>query len=247
MFLSTGDVLSTLGWCIQHPKQTLFVLWEKWSGFQYPANLPTTGRIGGTVTDFSLYDAFEIPRELADWDIRLQDLYWLIQLQRDRNPRRILEFGTFTGLATLYLAKHARSDAEIVTLDSLAYFERYKPDPGLALGMRFDGTEWASKIRVIDGDLEDLEPERLGKFDFIFVDADHHYRSTKRDTCNALQMLDDGGTIVWHDYHPEVQGGGVVRCLNEYNAELETITRIRGTHLAFWDKPGARSEPSSVR
>ena len=235
--LTLGDMFATLAWCVRHPLRSGWFLWYKWSGFQYPISLPTTDRIGDVAVDLSDYDTFEIPRELADWDIRLQDLYWLIVLLKDRKPSRILEFGTFTGLTTLYLARYSEPDTQVVTLDSSHYFEQFKPDPRLEVGMRFVGTEWASRIRLVDADLADLDPHSLGKFDFIFVDADHHYESVKRDTKSALQMLEDGGTIVWHDYQPEVQGGGVVRCLNELNRNLESIQRIRGTHLAFWDKP----------
>jgi len=235
--VTLADVSRTLVWCLRHPKQTVFVLWDKWSGLRYPVTLPVTDLIGDAAVSFQRYEQFEVPTEVADWDIRLQDLFWLVQLVRNRRPRRILEFGTFTGLATLYLAKNSENDTEIVTLDWERFFDEFKPAPELRIGMRFLGTEWESKIRVVDGDLDHLDPGGLGTFDFIFVDADHRYESTKRDTHNALQMLADGGTIVWHDYQREVQGGGVVRCLNEYNARLGSITRIRGTHLAFWDKP----------
>ena len=40
-----------------------------------------------------------------------------------------------------------------------------------------------------------------GKFDFVFVDGDHHYESVLSDTKNAFKLLkDENSIIVWHDY-----------------------------------------------
>ena len=46
-------------------------------------------------------------------------------------------------------------------------------------------------------DFKNLE----GKFDLIFVDADHHYEGVKIDTQNAFKLLkNENSIIVWHDY-----------------------------------------------
>jgi hypothetical protein len=46
-------------------------------------------------------------------------------------------------------------------------------------------------------DFKDL----IGKFDVVFVDADHEYPGVKIDTANARTLLkDDSSVIIWHDY-----------------------------------------------
>lgn len=39
-------------------------------------------------------------------------------------------------------------------------------------------------------------------FDVIFIDGLHHYDQVKRDTVNALKVLNEGGWIAFHDFLP---------------------------------------------
>ena len=40
------------------------------------------------------------------------------------------------------------------------------------------------------------------KFDIIFIDGLHEYEQVKRDAVNALNSLNDGGWIAFHDFLP---------------------------------------------
>lgn len=40
------------------------------------------------------------------------------------------------------------------------------------------------------------------QFDFIFIDADHHYEQVRQDFVNSVKVLNHGGTIVLHDTDP---------------------------------------------
>lgn len=47
---------------------------------------------------------------------------------------------------------------------------------------------------------ESIMPETLGrKFDCIFIDADHQYRSVQKDFLLAEKVLEDNGIIILHD------------------------------------------------
>jgi hypothetical protein len=55
--------------------------------------------------------------------------------------------------------------------------------------------------RYIQADSSRINFDELGKFDLIFIDGDHSYKSIKNDTINAFKLLkDDDSIIVWHDY-----------------------------------------------
>ena len=37
------------------------------------------------------------------------------------------------------------------------------------------------------------------KFDLIFIDGGHNFKTVKADTINSLKMVKKGGMIMWHD------------------------------------------------
>ena len=102
--------------------------------------------------------------------------------------------------------------------------------------MRYKGTIYQKKIKRVALNLENMNTENFETQDFIFIDAMHLYEDVKRDTNNALQLLNPGGMIVWHDYNVDVSGAGVVRYLNELSKTLKNIVQIKGTNLAFYKK-----------
>mgnify|MGYP001346207933 CR=1 FL=1 len=47
--------------------------------------------------------------------------------------------------------------------------------------------------------------ENTNKYDIIFIDGDHEYKQCYRDIINALDALNEGGTIVCHDMNPTTE------------------------------------------
>jgi hypothetical protein len=43
------------------------------------------------------------------------------------------------------------------------------------------------------------------KFDVIYIDADHHHESIRKDFNNAVKRLEEGGCIFLHDLFPETE------------------------------------------
>jgi hypothetical protein len=65
-----------------------------------------------------------------------------------------------------------------------------------------------------------------GKFDFVFIDADHSYEGCKADIAAWFPRVKDGGWIGGHDYeNTEFPKFGVTEAVNEfvnkYGLELE--------------------------
>ncbi|MBC7634410.1 MAG: class I SAM-dependent methyltransferase [Acetobacteraceae bacterium] len=49
---------------------------------------------------------------------------------------------------------------------------------------------------------DDFFATNTDSFDVIFIDGLHHYDQVKRDTVNALKVLNEGGWIAYHDFLP---------------------------------------------
>lgn len=221
-----------------HPRETFWSARRLYWSRRVRPQVPAVESVGNRTADMKAYSAFEVPTLLCPWDTPIHDLFWLVELLKAAQPRRIMEFGTCTGLATYYLAKNSAPDAVVTTLDLPDEdFERIKPSPEITLGMRFKGTPEESKIRRVPVDLACLDTSRFEPQDFIFIDAQHGYEDALRDSENALRMLAPGGTIVWHDYDVEESCAGVVRALNDLERKLHGIKRLKGTTLAFYRKP----------
>ena len=63
--------------------------------------LESVTEIGDCKSNVDSYAEFVIPTLCKNWDIPLNDLFWLTRLLIQEKPIRIAEFGTFTRLATL--------------------------------------------------------------------------------------------------------------------------------------------------
>jgi len=167
-------------------------------------------------------------------NVNSDELLCIAGLVAKRNPRRLLEVGTLDGNTTLQMALNSQEDAEIHTLD-------LPPDAEGYLGYdsskrRYEGTPSEKKVIQHLGDSMKVDFAGFAggkKFDFIFIDANHDYEFVKNDTLKALEVLEEGGCILWHDYAPLFSG--VFSWLNELSEKLP-IKRIEGTTLGYYEK-----------
>lgn len=75
----------------------------------------------------------------------------------------------------------------------------------------------------------------------MFVDGSHAYDYVLSDTDRALDLVDAGGIIVWHDYGV---WEGVTRALEEIEAQRRPgLKHIKGTSLVFWRNDEKRGAP----
>jgi hypothetical protein len=74
--------------------------------------------------------------------------------------------------------------------------------------------------------------------DVIFIDADHNYKSVKKDFENSLKILNEGGCILLHDTDPSVvEQEAQDRCGDSYrivddiekNPQINIVTIPHGT------------------
>jgi len=182
-------------------------------------------------------------------NVRISELAILAALARQCRPgSNIFEIGTFDGRTTLNLALNAPESCKIHTLDlppelatkyALAEGERHmveKPAPG-ARYKEYRGSNPGAIARIHqllgDSAAFDYSPHQKS-CSLIFVDGSHAYDYALSDTRAALEMVETGGIIVWHDYGI---WSGVTQALGELEAkERLGLRNIRGTSLVIWRK-----------
>jgi predicted O-methyltransferase YrrM len=150
-----------------------------------------------------------------------------------KQPKYILEIGTYTGYSAICLAKGLQSDGVLTTIDaneeikSIAqkYFERSKN---------------ASQINFVVGDAKEIIPTLNQKFDIVFIDADKRNYSNYFDL--IIDKVNSGGLIIadnvlWSGKIIENEGKMDVdtKALHAFNAKISSDSRIEKMILPFRD------------
>ena len=123
-------------------------------------------------------------------------------LARMSGARKTLEIGTLGGYSTIWLARALPDDGRLITLEMNAKHAEIARRNVARAGLE-------SKVEIRTGaalaTLPKLEAERLGPFDFVFIDADKTNNAAYLEW--ALRLSRSGTTIVVDNV---VREGGVV-------------------------------------
>lgn len=157
----------------------------------------------------------------------------LSMISKLKQPKTILELGTFTGYATLCLAEGLQKDGEIHTIDineELVDFQR----------KYFDKSVYGDQIFQHLGDALEIIPKLNKTFDLIFIDAD------KPNYVNYFNLIIDklnsGGIILsdnvlWHGkvVEPLDPKDASTKAVLDYNTLLKEDPRIETVLLPIRD------------
>ncbi len=180
-------------------------------------------------------------------NVRVSELGILSACAADcRNNSNLFEIGTFDGRTTLNLAMSSPQNCVVYTLDlppdcepvnALAPGERHMVDktkPGSRYEKNRESHPGAvNKIHQLHGDsaVFDFSPSAKS-CSLVFVDGSHCYETVKSDSYAAMEMVEPGGTVLWHDYGI---WEGVTNVLDEMAFhDGMSILNISGTSLAYW-------------
>ena len=207
---------------------------------QEPVELPVVAA-SSIVPSSGLLDIREI--DAVDGNVSERELVTICRLVQFFKPRRLFEIGTFDGRTTVNLAAKSAGDALVYTLDLPrdaidsaaapihAHEVRYADKS--ESGARYRSTDVAPRIEQLYGDSGTFDFSGFYQgIDFVFVDGSHSYEYVINDSLHAIQMLREGGVILWHDYS---RWDGVTRALNELRRlkrEFAAVEWIEGTTLA---------------
>lgn len=177
---------------------------------------------------------------MGAWSTPLIYVYVLLKAALGFQSRNILELGRYRGDTARLLAENTGEEVKICAVD---INEQH--------GSSYRGLDIARKITRKTGSILPELFDASEKFDLIFVDADHDFKSVMNDTTVAFKLLSPQGVILWHDYvHQQYFHGmgGVPEALNEFQ-KTKSIYVIRGTSLALCSNhPGweTKSLPSRI-
>jgi len=116
----------------------------------------------------------------------------------------ILEIGTHRGVSAtlLALALH-HSGAREKKLVSVDVFDVNRENGlGQTPAARMKAMGFAGFVEFVQADSVDHLRRCREKYDLIFLDGDHRAPAVYREIPAALKLLNPGGVILLHDYHP---------------------------------------------
>lgn len=166
------------------------------------------------------------------------DVYCWRALCFDVRPRMILELGTGEGLF-LSTVMPCLPDSQAVTINAPVGKTTpgtnttfRVPDSG-KIGRLFRGKGYEGRIKQVFCLTRDMLSS-LGddRFDLVHIDASHDKEDVIADTLNSLKVLNPGGTIVWHDFHP----GRSHPWIADVCAALECLYADGVVNTVFWFK-----------
>ena len=82
---------------------------------------------------------------------------------------------------------------------------------------------FGERFTFIEGDSREVLKSIEGKFDLIYIDADHLYEPTYEDLVNSSKLLVEGGYMIADDADPTHQNFGSGRAIDRFCSEYGFI------------------------
>jgi predicted O-methyltransferase YrrM len=160
-------------------------------------------------------DAFTIPDGTGG--VNPGDRRAIYYLVGKLKPASVLEIGTHIGASTLHIASalsmcrmKADSNANLVSVDTVDVNDP-TAKTWTKYGMEHSPVEMI-KAMGFDTLVEFVKDTSLNyfagcerTFDFIFLDGDHAGKTVYQEIPAALNLLNENGTILLHDYYPNLK------------------------------------------
>jgi predicted O-methyltransferase YrrM len=136
------------------------------------------------------------PVQVFQWAAEFEQL---LDIYRERAPKRVLEIGTYHGGSLWHWLQNARPGATVVSVDS------YKVGPD----NRDMYESWCParvKVIALAGDSHDTaiaaEVKKLAPYQWVWIDGGHRYTDVKTDWELYGSMCAPGGIVCFHDILP---------------------------------------------
>lgn len=185
--------------------------------------------------------------------LKFTDAFVLKQLLIKYRPRTILEIGSFLGFSTRWVLEVTNGWGSALTAIDPNIRHRVFDDPRNFVE-KLNSAFYPGRLEIVTGffgsldgnvyyDYEHYEPKRdrtyvdalvrnrstidrmwSRKFDFIFIDGDHTYKSVMNNFEAAVSLLNNNGTIVFHD---ALSWTDVNRALKDIKTEYDERADVR--------------------
>ncbi|MGV6861201.1 MAG: O-methyltransferase [Putridiphycobacter sp.] len=150
-----------------------------------------------------------------------------------KQPKHILEIGTYTGYSALCLAEGLPKDGQLTTIDvneEVAFFaQRF-----------FDQSPYKTQIKLLVGNACELIPTLTSRFDLVFIDADkENYKAyfdliIDRVEPNGFILIDN---VLWngHILKPTDEMDKSTLAIHEFNSMAHNDSRVENVLLPIRD------------
>ena len=151
---------------------------------------------------------------------------------RLKQPKTILEVGTFTGYATLCLAEGLPAYGQLITLDKNDEFKAIQDK-------FFQASDYRSQIQQILGNAREIIPTLPETFDLVFLDADKRYYPEYFEM--ILPKMNKGGllladNVLWYGKVTDPQAKDAeTTAIKKYNELLAKDPRVEAVIVPVRD------------
>ena len=166
---------------------------------------------------------------MASGPVQGRFLQILCQLMQ---PKKVLEIGTFTGFATICMARGMASDGLLTTIEANEEYEgiirKYMAKAAVA-----------DRVRLIIGDAKEVIPTLEGGFDLVFIDADKISYPSYYDL--MIEKLNPGGVILADNvlWEGKVLNVGTkerdTKAIQAFNDKVQNDPRVENVLLPLRD------------
>jgi predicted O-methyltransferase YrrM len=166
---------------------------------------------------------------MASGPVQGRFLQLLCQLMQ---PKKVLEVGTFTGFATICMARGMASDGLLTTIEANEEYEgiirKYLAKAAVA-----------DRVRLIIGDAKEVIPTLEGGFDLVFIDADKISYPSYYDL--VIEKLNPGGVVLADNvlWEGKVLNVGTkerdTKAIQAFNDKVQNDPRVENVLLPLRD------------
>lgn len=166
---------------------------------------------------------------MASGPVQGRFLQILCQLMQ---PKKVLEIGTFTGFATICMARGMASDGLLTTIEANEEYEgiirKYLAKAAVA-----------DRVRLIIGDAKEVIPTLEGGFDLVFIDADKISYPSYYDL--MIEKLNPGGVVLADNvlWEGKVLNVGTkerdTKAIQAFNDKVQNDPRVENVLLPLRD------------
>lgn len=149
--------------------------------------------------------------------IRSNEASMLYSLIREYKFKNILDIGTGKGFSALVFCKALQDENLDGFVDSIDINQNFSYE----IFQKFDLEKY---FRFYQGNSNNVVPTLNKIYDFILVDGDHDYTTTRNDFINIFDKLRVGGLCIFHDVYQKPLRDGPRAVLEEI--EKEQIGKI---------------------
>ena len=167
-----------------------------------------------------------------DWFSR-NIYFWLMLFKKNnllKKKNKVLEIGTYEGFSAVFIL-HILKNSHLTIVDTFKGGPEQKEVSSfsnLKKIFRNNVKKYKKRIFVYEGSSDSFFQINKNKFDFIYVDGAHDYKSVLKDSINSFKCLKQNGLLIFDDYFWRFykDGKNPISAINYFLKKIEKRYKI---------------------